>query len=226
MTKTIQITLLALTISGLFLSCKKDSVSKQTLNGQVINNCTDSGAANIKIYFKTLSKKTAKPTLETTTDNNGFFTFPDVDIINSKDYTYALYIPTISGIAANKPELTRFDGTTMYFYHDQAATFFKPRVTPGFYRLSINFSSSTAQLNDTINLHFIQKTFNKNVPDLPYKFTIGANGNTPTYSFGIDNYPMGKYNITIVKTKNNVVLTTYDSIYIHSADSKTYSVNW
>ncbi|HAD34516.1 MAG TPA: hypothetical protein DCF44_08470 [Chitinophagaceae bacterium] len=202
-------------------------MSKQTLNGQVINNCTDSGAANIKINFKTLSKKTAKPTLETITDNNGYFTFPDVDIINSKDYTYALYIPTISGIAANKPELTRFDGTTMHFYHDQAGTFFKPRVTPGFYQLRFVCTTTLTSTFDTLKLFLSQPIFHKNVPDVPYEFSSGAiSTQSLMVSGGGDGYPMGKYIIKIIKCIAGNYSTSYDSIYLKSADTKTYSIHW
>jgi hypothetical protein len=215
----------------LLFSCKKDekddTLNKQTLNGMVYNNCTDSGLAGIKVYFETFKDNSKISSYETMSGVNGNFSFTDVDIHSNSKYTYAIYIPSISGIGANKPELTRFDGTTMYFSRDEASTFFKPRITPGFYNLCFVIKPNTyINYPDSVNCKFQQNIFHNNVSTLPYKLEITQFYLQNGYVYCFANYPMGLWHLTIDKWKTNVLSTINDSIYIGYTDTKTYTINW
>jgi hypothetical protein len=219
-------------VSLLFLQCKKDKkadkdvITIQTLNGMVFNNCTDSGLAGVKVYFQTIKDNSVISSFETISGASGSFSFPNAEIHSSEKYTYAIYIQSKSGIGATSPEYTLFNGTTMYFTKDQAGAVLKPRVTPGFFRISTACTTTTINSNDTLKLYFAQNIFHKNVPQSPFSFLLGAIATQSSSIDGISNYPMGKYSIKIVKYKNNIYTTSYDSIYLGAADSKTYTINW
>jgi len=223
-----KIIIVTLIFGFFFYQCrkdKKDEITMQNLNGMVFNNCTDSGFAGVKVYFQTIKDNSVISSRETISELGGNFSFSNAEIHSNEEYRYAMYIQSKSGIGATSPEYSLFNGTTMYFKKDQTSTFFKPRVTPGFFKLRVAYQG-TCNLTDTVNPTFTQNTFHKNDPSIPYEFTLGTNGSAPNTIVSNDNYPMGKYSIKIVKFKNNAYTTTYDSIYLGAADTKTYTINW
>ena len=98
-----------------FTSCKKDSNSNdsiiaQNVHGQVYNFCTGSGLANVTVYLK-IHENNNISTIQTVSGTNGGFTF-NLSIHSSDNYTYELYIPSVSGIGN-----VGFDGVDGYIRH-------------------------------------------------------------------------------------------------------------
>ena len=208
----------------LMLSCgKRDEITKKSINGRVVNTCTDKGFAHTSVFFEVFkNNETQIEKRETTSDANGNFSFVDVNIHSLDEYSYAIHIPSKSGIGTGAIGI---NGTTMYFGKNESDIFLEPRVTPKFLYFCMDFAPNTVfDQNDSINVHVEQKIFHKNVPDLPYEWTIGDYGIKAVNCS--NNYPMGLWNITIRKWKNNVYSMVEDSIFLDFADTKTYIVNW
>ncbi len=208
-------------------SCRKedDTVSTQTISGMVYNQCTDSGLANVQVFLKINKDNSPFQSLETTSGINGTFSFSNVDIHSNSKFTYAIYIPSKSGIGGGE---TGFNGTTLSFNNNESSIFFKTRVTPKFLLINVStiYSNSVSNLNDSIVLIFSQKTFHKNIVDLPYTFGGGTYGIIGNSNYSQGNYPMGLYNIAIDKWKNGIHTNTQDSIYLGWGATKPYTVNW
>jgi len=218
----------------ILLSCRKensekmDQVSTQDVKGMVYNNCTDSGLAGVKVYFKVFrDEKNIVQNIETTSGKDGSFLFKGVNIRSNNVYTYAVYIKSQSGIGAAFASLSRFTGTTIYFHNYESQTFLKSRVTPGFFNLTLYLNTAIiSTANDSVIAMFKQLKYKNNVPESPYMFGGGSYGNQSTQKGNMGDYPMGLYNITIDKWRGGVHTTSYDSIYVGWADEKTYTVNW
>lgn len=212
----------------LSVSCKKekDIITPRVINGRVYNNCTDSGLAGVSVYLKIIKDNSEYKSYKMVSGTDGNFSFSNVEIHSSSNYSYVIYIPSKSGEQATTPEYCRFDGTEIYFNSSEFDVFFKPRVTPGFLLLKVYYSSLTATSNDTVITNFSQNIFQKNVPMLPYSLNGGAYGNTPLLFDHYGNYPMGKYNITIESWKSGLYTIKKDSIYLGWGSTNTYTVNW
>ncbi len=214
----------------LFTNCKKekDVVTEQTVNGMVYNQCTDSGLAGVTVFIKIYKDNSEFNSYQTISGSGGNFSFNCVNIYNSTKYSYALKIPSKSGIGATTIEYCGFIGTTISFTKDESNTFFKPKVIPTFLNLSVfhTYSGSVTNLNDSIQTVFTQLVYHKNIPTLPFSFGGGTYGTIGSSNYSIGNYPMGFWNITIDKWKGGIHTTKNDSIYLGWASSKTYSVNW
>lgn len=227
-------TIYTLISACLLLSCRKenpekiDQVMTQDVKGMVFNNCTDSGLAGIKVYFQVfLDEKKIVENIETTSGKDGSFLFKGVNIHSNNAYTYAVYIKSQSGDGAPFASLSRFTGTTIYFHNYESQTFLKPRVTPGFFILTLYLNTAIiSTANDSVIAMFKQLKYKNNVPGSPYMFGGGSYGNQSTQKGNIGHYPMGLYNITIDKWRGGVHTTSYDSIYLGWAGDKTYTVNW
>lgn len=215
--------IVCLLIGVSIFSCKKekDTITQHDIKGMVFNNCTDSGLANITVFLQDGQGLN----LSTVSGANGSFNFNNVQIHSNTKYDYVIYIPSKSGTNATTFEYCGFDGTTMYFNHDEADIFFMPRVTPRYLYFCMDFPNSTIIPNgDSIRLYYYQKKIHKNVPDLPFDGIIGKYG---IYDIGCGaNYPMGQWNMVIDKWKSNVHTTVYDSIYLGWGSNITYTVNW
>ena len=208
------------------LSCKKekDTVTHHDIKGMVYNNCTDSGLANVTVFLQDGQGLN----LSTVSGVNGSFSFGSIQVHSNSKYNYVLYIPSKSGTNATTFEYCGFDGTRLYFNHDEADVFFKPRVTPRY--LSLNLFCNKSPItgaNDSIMFFFTNNTFHKNVPDYPYKFGGGGFYGTTSYNIGnIGNYPMGKYVVNIDKWVSGIHTSLKDSIYLAWGANTTYTINW
>lgn len=228
-------------VSLFFLQCKKDKKDKdeitvQTLNGMVFNNCTDSGLAGVKVYFKTIKDNSVISSRETVSDANGNFSFSNAEIHSNDAFQYSIYIPSVSGIGAQLPEHSIFNGTSIYFSKNDASTFLKPRVTPGYFNFCFKINNSSPITSpDSISYYFEQKTLKKNEPSI----TFGYPNNSATgKGIMFTNLPvlttmgctgtrwMGKWKIVVEKRKSGVYTIQYDSIYIPWKGSATYTINW
>lgn len=209
----------------IFCSCKKDKdvIALHTINGMVFNNCTDSGLENVTVYLNINDGKSTS-SRQTISDSNGNFSFDGVSIHSSSKYSYAIYIPSKSGINGGGGTEVGFNGTTLNFNYDEVDMFFKPRVTPKFLFLCYQSNATFPIMQpDSLDIYFEQKTFHKNVPLLPYSGVIYNNSNISSCS---SNYPMGKWNFIIKKWKSGVYTTTIDSIYLGWGSTTTYTINW
>jgi hypothetical protein len=209
-------------VSLFFTACKKDkdTVTLKNINGIVFNNCTDSGLANVTVYLQDGQGLN----LSTVSDANGNFSFNSVQIHSDNKYSYRLYIPSKSGTGATTPEYCSFTGESLSFTKDETNTFFKPRVTPGFLYLcyTSNIIFPIVQ-PDSLNIYFEQKTFHKNVPNLPYSGKIINSSNISSCS---SNYPMGWWVFSTQKWKSGNYTFYKDSLYIGWGGTKTYTINW
>ncbi len=84
---------------------------------------------------------------------------------------------------------------------------------------------------DTFAVHIQQNIIHKNQPERVYEatipsigFYIGALG---VYSYNnAGSYPMGKWNISVDKTRLGVHTITNDSIYLNMGASAIYTIPW
>ncbi len=211
-------------------NCRKDSediITTKVIKGTVYNTCTDSGFAGAKLLLQTFRNESELVhSREGISDVNGNFEFLDFPIHSSNKYTYAVHIKSQSGDGAPFASLSRFTGTTMYFHNYESDVHLKPKVTPGFYLLNVYYITTPTSKNDSVKGEFIQSTFHKNVPDIPYKLLVGAYGHVAEQVDNYGGYPMGLYNITINKYKGGVHTIIHDSIYLGWADTRTYTINF
>jgi hypothetical protein len=224
---------LLVVFSLILICCRKKGIDAEdkagyvVVNGIVFNTCTDSGLANIKVYFLTFKEqKKVGEGSETVSDNGGNFKFPQMKIFEGDAYSYIIYIKTIGGDNAPQPEYTRFDGITIVIDKNDVSKFVTAKVTPGFFRCHTAYTSQVLDPNDSIHLKFQQKTFMKNVPDLPNAFYSASNGMAGTGTLTASNFPMGFYDITINKWRNGTHTISYDSIYLGMAEEKIKYINW
>ena len=210
------------------LSCKKDkdTVTVHNINGMVYNNCTDSGLANVTVFLNTNDGKNTS-TSQTVSDVNGNFTFANINIHSNSKYTYAIYIPSKSGINGAGGTEVGFNGATLNFNNDDVAIFFKPRVTPQFLLYVIYCQPLIITNNiDSVSFTCYNYTYHKNVPIYyPYHFGGGGYGNG-SYTNNTGSYPMGKYNITIESWKSGIYSIKQDSVYLGWGSTTSYTVNW
>ena len=85
-------------------ACRKeaDNVTQQAINGMVYNQCTDSGLANIPVYFQIYEDNNLIQNTGTTSGINGAFSFANMGIHSNSKYSYSIYIPSKSGIGGGK----------------------------------------------------------------------------------------------------------------------------
>jgi hypothetical protein len=225
-------------IGVLFLCtyCKreKDTITTHNLKGIVFNNCTDSGLANVTVYLRNGNKILQSTVSET----NGNFSFNNAEIHSSSKYKYNIYIESKSGGISSNPALTEIgiEGTAMYFKHDEADVFFKPRVKPKYLICIFNFQTLKTTKNDSITFKMSQNIYHKNDPSGVYTggggtaaygdYLVSNGNNLVTYSVNTGNYPMGKYIIEMDIWKTSVHTTRKDSIYLGWGANTTYTINW
>jgi hypothetical protein len=204
--------------------CKreKDTITTHNLKGIVFNNCTDSGLANVTVYLRNGNKILQSTVSET----NGNFRFNNAEIHSSSKYNYNVFIESKSGTNATKFEDCGFTGTTIYFKHNEADAFFKPRVTPRFLLFVIYCNKiPVTNVNDSVIYYCTNYTFHKNVPDYPYRWGGGGYG-LGVYTDNNGGYPMGKYIIDINYWKTGIKTIKNDSIYLNWGANTTYTINW
>jgi hypothetical protein len=231
-------TLFVCTASIIFLivnvSCKKknndvaDEKIIDTIKGKVINVCTDSGAASVKVFLRTYQDGKVIHVQDTFSDTNGSFEFRNVTIHTDRDFYYSLFIPGKSGGVSSNPALSevRFDGDNTTFYGDSFSEQKKLFVTPGFALFRVYFINEDAKNEDTLRVTFTQNTFHKNVSSFPYQFKTGAQGADPNQEDYLWYYPMGKYEVTIKKQTKGLFIEETDTIYLPFGASRNYTVFW
>ena len=217
-------------ISSLFcITCKreKNTVSIQDIKGTVMNNCNDSGLANVIVYLNVDNSKTSH-LYQVLSDKDGHFIFKNVSVYNNTKYTYSVYVPSKSGGLSSNPALTEvgITGEIIDFTYQEAATDFILHVTPKYQYFTIYCNKvPVSSIADSVSFRCYNFNFHKNVTDLPYSWGGGGYGNgSYTNNSGI--YPMGKYHIYIETWVNSVHSYRQDSIYLNQGAQVSYTLNW
>ncbi len=212
--------LLIIAVLLLLNACQKDDITTNvTVKGNVRNNCTGKGFANVEVQF--LIKQGGVNTILTTTDANGNFSFSGIDIHSSSKYSYALNIEThsyydynfygIGPIEIDKNQITNFNqfGVSASF---KLCTFYLPTgtlITPP----------------DTFTVKLEQRILHSYEPNRIWAGNVTP-GSFLTGNPNFGNYPMGLWHITLDKTKGGVHSIVYDSIYLDMGATANYNVPW
>jgi hypothetical protein len=212
----------------LFLtSCGKKDVSRnQVISGNVRNNCTGSGFADVTVNFICTQKKSLGKSetsiLSTKTNANGDFNFT-TDVNTSGKCSYAIDIPGYSNAQ------TEFYGIRADIEANRFSEFQQFGVSASFSNCFITLPSGIAVLSpDTFTLSFKQPVLHFYEPSrlwtaIYYPRFLNAGS---MYSPNFGNYPMGWWQITLDKTKSGVHTVTQDSIYLGMGASATYVIPW
>jgi len=207
-------------------SCKKDSssndtVTTQTIHGQVYNLCTDSGLANCTVFLNINNSTGGGSTLQTISGANGMFSFANVQIHSNSDYTYDLEVQDNTA-GGYQPDI---DGNDVGIDKSKISQTWMIPVIPiaDYWRLYFPSSITSAIYSDTFTLVLQQNILHKNVPSINYSMTLAVcpcPTPTPTAWAPINNignisgYWMGMWYSTLNKTHNGVHTITRDSFYI------------
>ncbi|HEX7413458.1 MAG TPA: hypothetical protein VF411_05380 [Bacteroidia bacterium] len=208
---------LVLLAAAFISNCKKDSsndtITTQTIHGQVYNLCTDSGLANVTVYLYTNGLGSGNY-ISTVSGANGNFTFGNVQIHSSSDYSYSLNIPSVSGIGGGtQPAI---DGSAIAINKSNLNQSFILNVVPHASNMRLYFPNGThLTANDTFVLTIQQNTFHTNSPTSNWEFIWPYPPPPPTNFLGnIGNYPMGWWHTTLNKTHNGVHTVSTYSFYV------------
>lgn len=211
--------LAVLCVLGLVLiaSCKKkDIITTQIIHGQIFNLSTDSGLANVTIYFEENNNLIAR----TISGANGMFSLPNVQIHSSGDYAYNFVIPEIEGIYADA------------FGDIDKSTLNQPQIISiiGLFNTwSLYFPNTLFTANDTFVLTLQQNTYHKtlatgnwqSITNCPCSITA------PTHSLsGLSFWAMGWWQVTYNKTTNGVHTIKTDSFYVGWKANITDTIPW
>ena len=221
---------------GLFtLSCKKDgandTITNQTIHGQVYNLCTDSGLANVTVFLNINNSNGGRSTLQTVSGANGMFSFANVQIHSNSDYSYNLEVQDNSIGGGN---ILAIDGTEVGINKGNLNQSYGLNVIPHCKVWHIYLPAGTnITSNDTFALTLQQNIYHKNVigtgtnwqlidhfppaPQPPYP----ANYIDITY-----NYWMGWWHTTLDKTKNGLHIIKTDSFYVGWGATVTDTIPW
>lgn len=213
----------------LFLaSCgKKDLSTNQTISGNVRNNCTGTGFADVKVNFITIKKKafgkTESHAVSTKTDADGNFSFI-TDVDKSGKHSYAIDIPGYSNYD------TEFYGIMADIEPENLSRFHQFGVSASYKSLYLNLPQGiTINSPDSFFISMHQNTLHFYEPERVWKINyssfngISSANNNINYSGG---YPMGWWQITLDKTKGGVHSVMQDSIYLGMGASATYTIPW
>jgi len=205
----------------LFTNCGKKDVTKNLIvSGNVRNNCTGGPFAGVKVKFTTTHEKyfgkTESSTLISSTDNNGNFSFSNLEINNNSKYKYFLSIDTYSNydyefFGISPQELDK--NTISNPYQIGVSASFKALTIQLPQGLSVTPPDSFAILLEQRSLHKYEPW---RIWALEFKNDYGT----------IHNYPMGWWHITLNKTKSGISSTIYDSIYVDMGSTATYTIPW
>lgn len=208
-------------------SCKKDAandtITTQTIHGQVYNLCTDSGLLNCTVFLQQNGSTIAQMNSGAT----GNFTFSNVQIHSSKDYSYELTIPSISGIGGGGG----INGNNITIDKSKIGQTQVLYVEPSFNNWMLYFPAhSNITISDTFILTLQQNIYRTNVPNGTYQIVAG---NSPTYPLNSSNfignvgpYWMGWWQATLNRTVNGTHIIKKDSFYLGWNVNVTDTIPW
>jgi hypothetical protein len=207
-------------------SCKKDTITNYSVNGQVYNLSTDSGITNVTVFLNMYSSS-GNSSLSTTSGANGNFSFNNVPVHSNSDYTYSLNIPSNSA-GGYKPAI---DGSTINIDKSKINQKQILNVVPRTASWKLHFPAGThIAITDTFKLTIQQNIVHANLPSWNYKL---IEGDCPTYppptSNYIDNvgsYWMGRWYSRLDRTQNGLHIIKTDSFYIGWGAYQTDTIPW
>jgi len=240
--KKLKILIPVILLSLYFAACRKDKphitpnepaaadiLEKKDVKGMVYNLCTDGGLGGITVYLEIYKEKDLIFKTSQVSDEQGFFTFPQVGLHSSSLFKHSLYIPSKSGIGAKNKETCGIMGGSLAFSVLDADKLLQPRVIPSFIYIAFYFPRQQVTTgSDSIIARFAQNTYHKNVPDYPYTFGDGSIGTQNGYTghTSVGNYPMGLYHIVVDKWVSGVHTQWKDSLFTNYGDTAAYVVHW
>lgn len=196
-----------------------DTISTQTIHGQVFNVCTDSGLANIPVYLQENGTNIA----QTVSGANGNFSFANAKTHSSGDYNYAL---CVYSHGAASPAI---DGASVPVMNFPTTLNYVVKVRTRLYSWSTYFKNTTFLPTDTFSYVVQQNVFHKNVPyDNSWMVSQGSVCSyCPTNILDdMSNFPSGMWRVTLNRTKNGVHTTQTDSFYVGWGVTKTDTLLW
>ncbi len=189
-------------------SCKKDkdtdadTVTTQTIHGQVYNLCTDSGLANVTVFLNINNSAGGGSTMQTVSGANGMFSFANVQIHSNNDYTYDLEVQSNTA-GGYQPDI---NGNVVGIDKSKISQTWLINVLPiaDYWRLYFPSSITAAIYSDTFTLVIQQNIFHKNVPNGNYKITELICPCTPppppiNFLDNVSGYWMGWWHTTLDK---------------------------
>jgi hypothetical protein len=207
-------------------SCKKDkdTITTSSVNGQIYSLCNDSGLANV-IVFLNINNSGGNSSLSTTSGANGNFSFNNVQIHSSSDYSYSLNVHS-NGAGGYKPAI---DGSTINIDKLKINQKQILNVVPHFNYWYLYFPNTLFTSNDTFVLTLQQNVFHSNFPshiyqsisNCPCPITIPTH-----FAGGLSDYCMGRWQVTLDKTKNSIHTIKTDSFYIGWGATLTDTIPW
>jgi len=222
-----------LIISAIFFStCRKDEeadyIKKETIRGNVRNNCTGKGFANVEIKLLESHEKghnnVEVNSYTCITDNIGNFTFKDIDIHSSSKYSYAEYIAS-----HYSPDYFLYGIGPLEIEKSHMSIFNQIGISATF-KLCIFLLPSGTIITppDTFTLKLEQRVMHRYEPNRIwelYRFPRNLMpGSQSSPNWG--NYHMGLWNIILDKTKNGVHSIINDSIYLGMGADTSYTIPW
>ena len=214
----------------LSVSCGKKDIKKNvTVSGNVRNNCTGGPFAGVKVKFTTVHDKSLgksqSSNLITLTDNNGNFSFTNLEINSNSDYKYFISIDTYSNydyefLGISPQELDK----------NQISTPYQIGVSATFKLLNFYLPTGvTINSPDSFSLKLQQRVYHSYEPNNIWEINyFSFNGisylnNSAAHS---GNRMMGWWHVTLNKTKSGVSSTIYDSVFVDIGGTSTYTIPW
>ncbi|MBA2612284.1 MAG: hypothetical protein H0U95_09955 [Bacteroidetes bacterium] len=166
--------------------------------------------------------------MTTKTDNNGNFTFDNVAINQSSDYSYELIVKNsfINSDFRSQPDISRksIDKSNI------SNTFYELRSLPLADMLTVKLNPSAPIIfPDSIYVEFKHELYN--IPNPPSDFWFKRalsssalrNGAATSLPGGL---AAGLWRVNILKVKNGITTTSNDSTYINVDEAKTYTLSF
>lgn len=216
--------------SFLITTCKKeeeDYIKKETIRGNVRNNCTGKGFANVEVKLlerhENGNNNVDVNSYSCITDTNGNFIFKDIDIHYSDKYSYAEYIES-----HYSPDYNFYGIGPIEIEKGSMSVFNQIGISASFKVCKIMLPLGiTVSTPDTFAIKFEQLKLHYYEPDRNWVLNrYSSAGNTTGEILSLATYPMGWWHITFDKTKDGIHSIINDSIYLEMGADTSYTIPW
>ncbi len=220
----------------IFNACKKDEIDTVNITGNVKNNCTDSGWANVTVHLFTnylhsslFKHKSSTDEISTVTNSRGDFVFSNFSINQNSDYSYTLSIDDLDhSIGGIPPQDFGHTGISREIDKSNSQNFIQIGLEGAFYLLNYHLPVGTIITPpDSFGMQIYQPIYHKNMPQNLWQSYWGnvTNINYNTVE-NMGGFPMGWWYFTLNKTKGGVFSTIHDSIYLDMGCNANYNIPW
>ncbi|OFY82247.1 MAG: hypothetical protein A3F72_09450 [Bacteroidetes bacterium RIFCSPLOWO2_12_FULL_35_15] len=215
-----------------FTTCKKDEeadyIKKETIRGNVRNDCTGKGFANVEVKLLERHEKGHNNVEVTsysyTTDTSGDFIFKDIDIHSSSKYSYAEFIES-----HYTPDYTFIGVGPLEIEKSHMSVFNQIGLNATFNICVLHLPPAAIIISpDTFTITLEQRIFHSYRPEMIYKLNWPSNlfPSPPNNYLNFGGHAMGLWHITFDKTKGGVHSVINDSIYLGMGDTAHYNIPW